>query len=70
MAGHKINKLVLNIGQDSCNGDSGGGLVTEDQPMFLVGVVSSGSRICGVGEPGIYTKVEKMMPWIKSNLEP
>ena len=61
---------IVISGQDSCNGDSGGGLVTEDKPMFIVGIVSSGSRICGVGEPGIYTKIETMYPWIIQHLEP
>jgi secreted trypsin-like serine protease len=38
--------------------------------MFLIGIVSSGSRICGVGEPGIYTRIETMFPWIIDHMEP
>merc|ERR1711874_645548 len=52
-------------GQDSCRGDSGGGLFIQDKkdkkdkdtPWYLVGIVSFGSRNCGNGRPGIYTRV-------------
>ena len=65
---------------DSCNGDSGGPLVarrrSEDRnvaltfPMFLKGIVSFGSSICGIGFPGVYTNVENYIPWIRSNIRP
>ena len=75
----KWNKSLLHesvsliTGEDSCNGDSGGPLVFRygtDEPWEQVGVVSSGSSVCGVGEPAVYTKVEAYLPWIESKLVP
>lgn len=62
---------------DSCLGDSGGGLFihSDDYPgqSFLnvhvqVGVVSYGSRLCG-DSPGVYTRVDQFIPWIKDNIK-
>ena len=51
----------------SCAGDSGGPLVVKDSDtdrFVLVGVVSFGLG-CGRAEyPGVYTKVEKFLPWV------
>ena len=55
-------------GEDSCNGDSGGPLVNVVEPMTLYGVVSAGSITCGEGKPGIYTRVDHYIDWIKSHL--
>ena len=38
-------------------------------PTFLMGLVSFGSKECGIGYPGIYTRISDMMPWIKKNLK-
>ena len=38
--------------------------------MYLLGVVSSGTKKCGIGQPGIYTRVKDYEPWIKNNLKP
>ena len=60
-------------GKDSCIGDSGGRAVMKkciDCSWFQVGVVSLGSEKCGVGDPGVYTKVAAYLPWISNNLEP
>ncbi len=58
--------------QDSCNGDSGGPLVDEPkssgQYMTLYGIVSAGSVKCGIGQPGIYTRVDHYIDWIKAHL--
>jgi len=56
-------------GIDSCQGDSGGPL-TKHYPKMditrLVGVVSWGVG-CGLkGFPGVYTKVDKYVSWLKS----
>ena len=59
--------------KDSCNGDSGGPLFgrdTLDSPMYAIGIVSSGTKICGLGQPGVYTKVAVFEDWIKSLLKP
>ena len=63
-------------GKDSCNGDSGGPLMVKEKEfgffstVYQIGLVSSGTKYCGVGQPGIYTKVTSFLPWIKSKLQP
>lgn len=60
-------------GVDSCKGDSGGPLVYKkgvDSPWYQVGIVSYGTRICGFGLPGIYSRVSFYIPWIIENMEP
>ncbi len=74
--GHATNKHICAggvDGEDSCNGDSGGPLVGVDrinEQMFLLGVVSSGTPKCGVGQPGLYTKFALYEEWIRNNLKP
>ena len=34
----------------------------------LVGVVSAGTKRCGLGAPAIFTRVTNYMPWIRENL--
>ena len=60
-------------GKDSCKGDSGGPLVSREfagEPWYQIGVVSYGTRKCGVGEPGVYTRVDGYLDWIDSKLKP
>jgi secreted trypsin-like serine protease len=58
---------------DSCNGDSGGPLAYRigdtEAPWYLIGIVSYGTRKCGVGIPGVYTKVTNYLDWIERNLK-
>jgi len=68
------------LGKDSCKGDSGGPLyiskvlssgnptIDGSQPWYLIGIVSFGSRECGAGKPGVYTRVESFLPWIKRQI--
>ena len=49
-------------GKDSCQGDSGGGLVCDDK---LVGTTSFG-RGCGFYY-GVYTKIDNYLKWIEEN---
>ncbi|KAH8370968.1 hypothetical protein KR093_005705, partial [Drosophila rubida] len=60
-------------GRDSCTGDSGGPLsyvelMNHRQRFVEFGVVSFGSRNCGDGSPGVYTKVDSYIPWIAYKL--
>jgi len=67
-------------GKDSCRGDSGGplylakvgsnGIPTLDgsEPLYLIGIVSFGSKTCGIGKPGIYTRVADFIPWIRQHI--
>ena len=61
---------------DSCRGDSGGGLFVHSNKYpgqsqgnvhVQVGVVSYGERLCG-DSPGVYTRVDQFIPWIRKNI--
>lgn len=63
-------------GEDSCSGDSGGGLIAVDRTSghqiakYLVGIVSYGPTPCGFpGWPGVYTRVTDYMDWIRESME-
>ena len=63
--------------KDTCKGDSGGGMFARDKPKgsevvrpwYLLGIVSYGSRRCGAGKPGVYTRVISHISWIRNNLK-
>ena len=58
-------------GRDSCKGDSGGPLmarVDDISPWQIVGVVSGGTKRCGIGAPGIFTRVTHYDQWIRDNM--
>ena len=72
-----------NDGEDSCRGDSGGGLFSnilegkagvendgrvKNDRWEVVGIVSYGSSRCGDGNPGIYTRVSQYIQWIKQTM--
>ena len=57
--------------KDACRGDSGGGIFirgNEGKPWYAIGIVSFGSRDCGNGNAGVYTRISEFIPWIKENL--
>ncbi|KAJ1521730.1 hypothetical protein ONE63_003370 [Megalurothrips usitatus] len=67
-----------NVATDACNGDSGGPLqfpallkstMAEDCMFRVAGVVSFGPP-CGIGLPGVYTRVSTYVPWIEKIVWP
>ena len=60
--------------QDSCNGDSGGGLTATNfnGREVLLGIISFGEPDCGRrgGKPGVYTNVMDQLDWIESKISP
>lgn len=75
--GVQKGQLCAGAGEtDSCSGDSGGPLVMmarggdgeKESPWIATGVVSFGSKYCGSGKPGVYTRVEQYVEWIRGRL--
>eukprot|EP00094_Tigriopus_californicus_P001976 TCALIF_01904-PA protein Name:"Similar to TMPRSS3 Transmembrane protease serine 3 (Homo sapiens)" AED:0.05 eAED:0.05 QI:200/0/0.5/1/1/1/2/0/275 len=50
--------------------DSGGGLVSvDDDQLLVVGIMSAGIGCGREKMPGLYTRVEKFIPWIQSEIK-
>ena len=60
--------------KDSCNGDSGGGLLKLNKRKgrnfyTVVGLVSFGPEYCGTANRhGVYTKIRAYKDWIRENI--
>lgn len=57
---------AANPGRSTCRGDSGGPIILTNGTPTVVGIVSWGKKRCsGDGQPGVYTRVESYLPWIR-----
>ena len=55
--------------RDSCHGDSGGPLITQEDDHFTqIGVVSWGMGCAEPDAPGVYARVTSQLEWILSNI--
>ena len=56
--------------RDTCNGDSGGALLASSVGgvWSVVGVTSFGVDCARQDFPGVYTRVDKYLPWIRQNM--
>lgn len=56
-------------GADTCNGDSGGPLICDDDGRPVIyGVTSHGFECARTGYPTIFAKVSAALDWIKQQL--
>jgi hypothetical protein len=57
-------------GRSTCRGDSGGPLILTNGAPTVVGVISWGKKRCsGDGQPGVYTRVESYLGWIRQAMQ-
>ena len=56
--------------RSTCRGDSGGALTFTNGAPKVVGIVSWGKKRCtGDGKPGVYTRIENYLGWIKQAMQ-
>ena len=60
--------IIDNLSQ----GDSGGPLLSREDsvsPFMVTGVVSTGTKDCGIGAPGVFTRVSNYYQWIIDTMQ-
>ncbi|MBM2854437.1 MAG: trypsin-like serine protease [Steroidobacteraceae bacterium] len=56
--------------RSTCQGDSGGALTFTNGAPKVVGIISWGKKRCsGDGQPGVYTRIESYLGWIKQAMQ-
>jgi secreted trypsin-like serine protease len=58
-------------GKDTCQGDSGGGLIVIDEAnkrQIVAGITSYGNGCARPRSPGIYTRTSYYLDWIRENM--
>ena len=56
--------------RSTCQGDSGGALTFTNGAPKVVGIVSWGKKRCsGDGQPGVYTRIESYLGWIRQAMQ-
>jgi secreted trypsin-like serine protease len=59
------------LNRDTCDGDSGGPLMRFDTKWILEGVTSFGDSRCGREDlPGVYTRVNMYLDWVRNTMRP
>ncbi|XP_045490319.1 serine protease nudel isoform X3 [Pieris rapae] len=70
--GNEICAGLVEGGRDTCQGDSGGPLLCQnpanEHQWYVAGIVSHGDGCARKGEPGVYTRVSLLLPWIKYHI--
>ena len=66
-------KCPLNLKIDTCAGDSGGPMLSNElSPLkrySVIGITSFGVQCADANFPGVYTRVDNYLDWIAQNLQ-